>query len=792
MFSPSSFPHGPKVEVKKALMLIDFQEDFTSSTGKLSIPNNNSFLTKLPSLITKFRERGPVIWVQTIFRQPCSSISPQTGGYSILMRKFVDNLKQQDGDDESDDYDLQSYEASRPRRFLPVVSDDDEAFLSSRVVPTKRCCLPNTKGSEISAELLQSFDKHRDWVFHKSQYSALADLSSVIQLRARMINDLYICGSSSNIGVHATVLDAVQQGFNVTLIDDCLGYRDEVCHVEAIRRMADDLGAEGTDYQELMDDLYGMLGEVIPTGRFSRKFQLSMQQGAGRGQISHAQKVSQWMQTIESEGETDTQPSRVENAISEPSIAATSNVVGTAAKSPQHDSPGQAEIHRGSPKYSPSRKRSTSDREELGETSPPLSRTSQEYSINRAGSETSAKDKSVAKKSKVESSNTKTKSEATPSSSRSPKISSPKNLGQSMSTGHLETSQQKVIDPPRGERTMSEPNVLPNVESPDSNPKVKRQKHKNDVVFFGPEDSIADGDTKVIYDVLPRETADGFFTSLKNEVVWQKMYHRTGEVPRLVAVQGDVGTDGSIPIYRHPADESPPLLPFDKNVDYLRKQCEKLVGHQLNHVLIQYYRNSEDNISEHSDKTIDIVRGSTIVNLSLGAMRTMTLRTKKVTQAQDSSTSTDPQPATTSMDSNQIRTAQRIRLPHNSLFVLGERTNANWLHAIRADKRPICEKTEDELAFDGQRISLTFRLIGTFIDLERQLIWGQGATSKSRAYAQRILKGRDAETAGEEMIIGFGKENHCIEAEFNRQEVYGKGFDVVNFEVKSPTDSVER
>lgn len=41
----------------------------------------------------------------------------------------------------------------------------------------------------------------------------------------------------------------------------------------------------------------------------------------------------------------------------------------------------------------------------------------------------------------------------------------------------------------------------------------------------------------------------------------------------------------------------------------------KLLGPEceLNHVLIQKYRNGEDYISEHSDKTVDIVRGTSIV-----------------------------------------------------------------------------------------------------------------------------------------------------------------------------------
>ena len=46
-------------------------------------------------------------------------------------------------------------------------------------------------------------------------------------------------------------------------------------------------------------------------------------------------------------------------------------------------------------------------------------------------------------------------------------------------------------------------------------------------------------------------------------------------------------------------------------------------------MLIRLYRTAADRISEHLDKMIDVVRGSRIVNLSLCARRTMTLRTKK-------------------------------------------------------------------------------------------------------------------------------------------------------------------
>ena len=49
-------------------------------------------------------------------------------------------------------------------------------------------------------------------------------------------------------------------------------------------------------------------------------------------------------------------------------------------------------------------------------------------------------------------------------------------------------------------------------------------------------------------------------------------------------------------------------------------------------MLIQLYRTGADHISEHSDKTVDmvdVVGRSRIVNLSLDAWRSMTLRMKK-------------------------------------------------------------------------------------------------------------------------------------------------------------------
>lgn len=351
---------------------------------------------------------------------------------------------------------------------------------------------------------------------------------------------------------------------------------------------------------------------------------------------------------------------------------------------------------------------------------------------------------------------------------------------------------------------------------------------------------LCEGDTKVIYDVLPPPLCDDIFDRVRDEVRWQRMSHQGGEVPRLVAVQGDIhnGDDESnssnIPIYRHPADESPPLRPFTATVEAIKGAVEARVGHALNHVLIQLYRDGTDYISEHSDKTLDIARDSYIVNVSLGAARTMVLRTKRKPKwreegknqpkangnagaGADVTTSpvSEPTTGTTKASEKDLlkRQTQRTLLPHNSLFQMGLATNRHWLHGIRQDRRADRDKSAEELAYGGGRISLTFRLIATFLtrrgdcdeddddddsensddsdgdgEGERQakgngkgkneyLIWGQGATSKTRAGARPVINGATPPAIA--MLRAFGRENQ-LAGGFDWDEAYGAGFDVLN------------
>ncbi|KAI5891477.1 uncharacterized protein SCHCODRAFT_02629217 [Schizophyllum commune H4-8] len=304
-------------------------------------------------------------------------------------------------------------------------------------------------------------------------------------------------------------------------------------------------------------------------------------------------------------------------------------------------------------------------------------------------------------------------------------------------------------------------------------------------LILGPDDTIGEGDSRLVLNLLPDELREGIFERLREEVAWETMYHRGGKVPRLVAVQGRIEEDGSFPVYRHPSDQSPSLRPFTPTVDLVRRHAEAIIGHPLNHVLIQLYRQGKDYISEHSDKTIDITRGTSIANVSFGARRLMILRRKKALKvAEIDRTSEDSDAKDPSRTSpGPPRESQRIALPDNSMLVMGLRTNSAWLHAIHRDNRPDKAKLPEET---GERISLTFRCIGTFLTtdsafstLDGPRIFGQGATGKTREQARSVIfAGEEAE----DLLAAFGKENH--ESDFDWEAIYGKGFDVLHFAAK--------
>lgn len=249
-------------------------------------------------------------------------------------------------------------------------------------------------------------------------------------------------------------------------------------------------------------------------------------------------------------------------------------------------------------------------------------------------------------------------------------------------------------------------------------------------------------------DVL--EHHEELWSALEAEITWEEVHHKGGLVPRLLSIQGEYSRSGPepheqvLPVYRHPMDDEPMLMPFSPTVRRIKEAIEGRLGlspeQAFNHVLIQKYRDGADFISEHADKTLDIAPDSVIANYSLGSERVLTLRSKERRAEGDYE-------------------IINVLLPNNSVFCLDLAMNKRMRHSIHRQKQQ-----------SGARISLTFRRVATFYHRATGQLTGQGAPKEVYHYV-------DPEAEYARMLQAFRAEN--AQADFVWEEWYGKGFSVL-------------
>ncbi|KXH53768.1 isochorismatase [Colletotrichum salicis] len=593
---------------------------------------------------------------------------------------------------------------------------DPEAFLSQ---PGPKVVRSGTPGADYPVAVKEVIGK-RDINLTKSHYSVFSSGQLLQMMRVKFIHELYICGSLANIGVHASAMDAATFGYSITLVEDCCGFRSEVRHSASVGKLVDVTGCEVLESDAVIKGLQPK-SESKPASSSPVVPKRIVEASGGQTPPS-----------------ADSYKSKLEEQLAKLSINSSTSLKSKPSISrPRRDLGGSGCA-------------TASDILEVDDNEGAV----------QADQGGDSPDKEVHKR---------------PKRPTADKGSSEIEIDTDSVPEKTPLKKQQLTKIIADEKASSTSDIEL---EPDSSPELKPEPAKKPAAMddtIEVDDSphatepLCEGDTTVINNILPSALAEGIFEKVRDEVSWQRMSHQGGDVPRLVAVQGEVADDGSIPVYRHPSDESPPLFPFTPTVQKIKAEVEKELGHPLNHVLIQFYRNGTDYISEHSDKTLDIVKGSYIANVSLGAERTMVFRTKR--RDKDPSST-----ATPSGETSLQRQVCRAKLPHNSLCRLGLVTNGRWLHAIRQDKRMDQDKTPPELAFDGGRISLTFRQIGTFLDRDSTLIWGQGATSKTRETAQPVINGQCPQAV--DMVHAFGTENHS--SDFDWDKYYGKGFDVLH------------
>lgn len=849
----------PSISTRKALIIIDLQNDFVGPDAVLPVAEPEGFVFRTLDLVRAFRDSGAgdVIWVRSEFQQHRSLTCE---GDQII----TSDLPQRPS--------TASRMSSRGRQPSSKLHDgalmemDEESFLSDAPDSDKPSCVrKGTPGVEFPPEIQQAIDS-RDIVFTKTHYSAFAQQELVQMLRGRLVTEMFVCGSLTNIGIYATALDAGRHGYEMTIVEDCCGFRSEMRHANAVRQLMQLVGSEAMNAETIIEKLQppkpkarempkpappktppksrtdklerptAATGSGSASGR-DREVGASRGEGAvGASQkppvrsqeprvpsstsastglspslskvslsrsdespaaTSSARLPEECISTTgqvqgQIEGESTGAEGEVQTLVTErpstasstkanprPSFWVDSSAPLEADSDPGSDTPSLELVdvagesrYRGSAAAEMRSRMSRVDMHvrpsgasysprsgQVAATQPPVS-----GSVSAVSSNNPAAPERVATRIAA-----RTKRRVRGSSSNTP-ASSPNKQDKilaaqpSSSPSSSSSSPSPAVSKPKLDQPSprSDPNLNP----------ARMAEQPSAPVFTKP---ICEGDTTIILNALSPSLASDAFERLLKEVSWAGMSRMGGEVPRRIAVQGDVDSEGNMPVYRHPADESPPLLPFSPTVEAIKNEIETHLGHPLNHVLIQHYRSGNDYISEHSDKTLDIVPGSYIANVSLGAERTMVFRTKR--PARNHTTVSSPHKDATPTPPPPGRQTERAPLPHNSLCRMGLQTNMRWLHAIRQDKRLEKEKSPAELSHNGERISLTFRHIGTFLDSTQTKIWGQGAVSKSKDFPGEVINGQDhAETV--KLLQAFGAENNS--SEFDWQSKYGGGFNVLH------------
>jgi nicotinamidase-related amidase/alkylated DNA repair dioxygenase AlkB len=775
---------APNLPVRKGLLLVGLQHDFLSPDGKLPVSNLASgFLDRTISLVKQFRGHGDVIWVRTEI-----NASKKAAEFDEDYCNVITSLTQHDqseSEDESDDEPSESEaeqtsrkrktenrqssmsearNASRRKQPRASHSDnvaststpaavDEEHFLT-RTPNREACFIKATGGADFGAKVKPSV-LPTDLQLTDSCYSAFCSTSLLSMLRSKLITELYVCGAMTNLNVYATSADAARYGIKITLVEDCLGYRERERHDLAIKRLVDIMEADVATSDEVIATITGR-----PAARPRHEESATSHTALG----ANIDTIENALEVASSDDEEDDADLLLVRSSPLPSVR-------------------PLEIRDKRPQGSNLQALETGP-----EPHPQLQRHASPKPVESPGTSERATQDNVEHPREVETVDFKGK----PSPTQPRLTSGRREMGVSKQVDDVVVSKGSPTHTKDVEYSL--PKILPGADKPKRQERVekpisnnrsirrKRKKDENSAIermkeqpLFGPGSEEESAQSSMQYDLLPPDRLDGLFHKLKEEVTWQRMHHHTGEVPRLVCCQGTIDPDGSMPIYRHPSDETLALLPWTSTVDEIRQAAEAVAGHALNHALIQLYRAGTDYISEHSDKTLDIAPDTLIVNASFGAERVMRLRTKR---AITSNTTTTSPP--TQSPSNQLRTTHRIHLPHNSALLMSLPTNAKYLHSINPDKRLSSELTPAEKAYEGQRISLTFRKIATFLDVESKHIWGQGAIGKDRYEARRVVVGGNDSDAGaevEKLVRGFGAENAGVEIRWN--EWYGEGSDVL-------------
>jgi alkylated DNA repair dioxygenase AlkB len=137
-------------------------------------------------------------------------------------------------------------------------------------------------------------------------------------------------------------------------------------------------------------------------------------------------------------------------------------------------------------------------------------------------------------------------------------------------------------------------------------------------------------------------------------------------LPRLIGFQADQFENGTTPWYRCTMAAVPTNAqkmkygPWTDTISAIKKAAEDVSGQKWNMAHIIFYQGKESHMGFHSDTPLDMIPGSTIGIVSLGASRTMRFYSKNKAANEQAD----------------------FQMNHNSLFIMDDRANVECVHGI--------------------------------------------------------------------------------------------------------------
>ncbi|EME46545.1 hypothetical protein DOTSEDRAFT_43042 [Dothistroma septosporum NZE10] len=245
----------PNLTTGKGLVILGLQHDFVSPSGKLPV-KDTGYLDRIVELVPAFREFGHVIWVRSEFQTTRPVNGLDTPGDTVVA-----------GGSDGTEEEVPASPVRRASKKLkvsprssdtyskPKIGEDDEELFLSRTRNREPCCIPGDKGAEFADQIQPLIQRETDMQIVKSHYSAFGGTSLLMKLRSRLITELFICGNMTNLSVYSTAMDAARYGMQITLIDDCLGYRKQDRHDLAIKQLRNNMSAETASSRSVLAEL---------------------------------------------------------------------------------------------------------------------------------------------------------------------------------------------------------------------------------------------------------------------------------------------------------------------------------------------------------------------------------------------------------------------------------------------------------------------------------------------------------------------------------------------------------